>query len=246
MNPGTVLFIVLGLIGLLIYISKALKPSSLENFTVIEESAISNKGKEGLEKLKDSGLNFESLLGAFTTPEVKINSQTSFGSGPLPSVSDFANIKRAQEMPVPMPNPIAPVNMAGDIQPQNLSPVAPTVSPTVTPIVINKAPALPPLTPASLITMPNTPLPVQGSPQIQVEPVVQPKPITISDAQGASFKKSAEPFEEQRDEQRERRNKRYRRHKSKIVYVEKDCPKLPDMSLYIRKDSIPCWGCNLK
>ena len=28
-------------------------------------------------------------------------------------------------------------------------------------------------------------------------------------------------------------------HKSKI-------PKMPDMSKYIRRDKIPCWGCNLK
>ena len=24
------------------------------------------------------------------------------------------------------------------------------------------------------------------------------------------------------------------------------CPTMPDMSMYVRKDSIPCWGCNLK
>jgi len=24
------------------------------------------------------------------------------------------------------------------------------------------------------------------------------------------------------------------------------CPTMPDMSQYVRKDSIPCWGCNLK
>ena len=52
MNPGTIMFIVLGVIGLLIYISKSLKPSSLENFSVIDESQISNKGKEGFDKLK--------------------------------------------------------------------------------------------------------------------------------------------------------------------------------------------------
>ena len=27
---------------------------------------------------------------------------------------------------------------------------------------------------------------------------------------------------------------------------EKNCPKCPDMSKYIRKDKIPCWGCNLE
>ena len=32
----------------------------------------------------------------------------------------------------------------------------------------------------------------------------------------------------------------------KIVYVPRKCPPMPDMSQYIRKDSIPCWGCNLR
>jgi hypothetical protein len=34
--------------------------------------------------------------------------------------------------------------------------------------------------------------------------------------------------------------------KTKIVYVNTKCPPPPDMSQYIRKDSIPCWGCNLR
>jgi len=34
--------------------------------------------------------------------------------------------------------------------------------------------------------------------------------------------------------------------KQKIVYVPRKCPPMPDMSQYIRKDSIPCWGCNLR
>ena len=27
--------------------------------------------------------------------------------------------------------------------------------------------------------------------------------------------------------------------------VDYNCPKMPDMSKYIRKDSIPCWGCSI-
>ena len=26
---------------------------------------------------------------------------------------------------------------------------------------------------------------------------------------------------------------------------QEECPKYPDMSKYIRKDKIPCWGCKL-
>ena len=36
------------------------------------------------------------------------------------------------------------------------------------------------------------------------------------------------------------------RVETKIVYVNTKCPPPPDMSQYIRKDSIPCWGCNLR
>jgi hypothetical protein len=34
-----------------------------------------------------------------------------------------------------------------------------------------------------------------------------------------------------------------------IKYIKEKCPpapKCPDMRDYIRKDSIPCWGCKLK
>jgi hypothetical protein len=43
-----------------------------------------------------------------------------------------------------------------------------------------------------------------------------------------------------------RRQNRNKNVKTKVVYVPQKCPPMPDMSLYIRKDAIPCWGCNLK
>ena len=43
MNPGTTLFIIIGVIGLLLYISKALKPSLYENFTTLGKDDVSNK-----------------------------------------------------------------------------------------------------------------------------------------------------------------------------------------------------------
>jgi len=233
MNPGTVLFIVLGTIGLLIYISKSLKPSSLENFAVIDESQISNKGKEGLEKLKDGTMNLESLFGAFRTPEISVDGPSRFSNISMPSVADFARAKKPQETgllnmnetiskPLPTQPPIS------SQPPENLAPVPATK----TPVIVNKTPALPVMTPASLITMPDN-----GAPLTQSTPA----PITISDVQGTVLKKSAEPFQEERSY----KNKKPKR-KTKIVYMPSQCPKMPDMSQYIRKDSIPCWGCNLK
>ena len=29
------------------------------------------------------------------------------------------------------------------------------------------------------------------------------------------------------------------------AWIKTKCPKLPDMSQYIKKNSIPCWGCNI-
>lgn len=50
--------------------------------------------------------------------------------------------------------------------------------------------------------------------------------LTISDKQGAELQKARmEPFANP---------------------VQKPCPKMPDMSLYVRKDQIPCWGCTLR
>ena len=243
MNPGTIMFIVLGVIGLLIYISKSLKPSSLENFSVIDESQISNKGQEGFDKLKDGNLNFETLLGAFTTPAVNLDGPTRFGSGPLPSVADYARLNKTQTVNLPSPNPVSPPMVStASIQSQTLSPVPPTV----TPVLINKTPALPPMVPASIINMPTQPV-MQIQPTVETNVAAQP--MTISDLQGSSLKKSAEPFEEQRKKQNDIRNdkkRKQRKTKTKIVYVDNECPKLPDMSQYIRKDSIPCWGCNLK
>ena len=60
-------------------------------------------------------------------------------------------------------------------------------------------------------------------------PPIQSQPLTISDKQGAELQKvRTEPFANQ------------------TKPTEKPCPPMPDMSLYVRKDQIPCWGCYLK
>jgi hypothetical protein len=238
MNPGTVLFIVLGLIGLLIYISKALKPSSLENFAVIDESQISNKGKEGLDKLKDGTLNFESLFSAFSTPDVNLDVPSRFSNGTAPSVADFAKLKKPQmdflNMNESLPNPLPVQPSISTLPTENLGRAPQVVTPK--PVIVNKTPALPVLTPASLITMPN---------QVSLE-VAQPQPpMTISDMQGSIYKPAAEPFGDQKKD-KQNKPRTITKTKTKVIYVPNKCPKMPDMSQYIRKDSIPCWGCNLK
>ena len=243
MNPGTVLFIVLGIIGLLIYISKAIKPDTKEHFAVVDEAQISNKGKEGLESLKSGALNFESLLSAFSTPDV--NMERSMNAGSVPSVSDFAKFKKngadSESMlppsmaPPPLP-PMptqAPAPMQTQAPIQTQAPVPMQTQAQVIPLV--NAQTLPVLTPSSIINMPNAPQ--------NAIPNLSPS-ITISDLQGATLPKPTEAFKEQNSRRRRRRSRSRRREK--IVYLPKSCPPMPDMSQYIRKDSIPCWGCNLK
>lgn len=212
MNPGTLLFIVLGIVGLIIYISKAIKTKLKENFTVIDESQISNKGKDGLQSLKDGTLNFESLLGAFSTPDVNLDRSLNTS----PSISDFVKFKaggsKIQEAPVLSPPLKTPATTLNPYEISNKITLPPVLTPS-----------LPVLTPASIINMSND-KPTKASPA-----------ITISDIQGTLIPKSTEPFKEKKQ-----------KPKNTIVYVPRKCPPMPDMSQYIRKDSIPCWGCNLK
>jgi hypothetical protein len=68
------------------------------------------------------------------------------------------------------------------------------------------------------------------------------RPQTISDMQGSTRNNESD------DIQKEFRNALNGKTKKKTVVKrrpEKKCPPMPDMSLYIRKDQIPCWGCNL-
>jgi hypothetical protein len=52
MNPGTTLFIIIGIIGLLLYVSKALKPSMYENFQTLGPEDTSSKAKDLEKSLK--------------------------------------------------------------------------------------------------------------------------------------------------------------------------------------------------
>jgi len=94
--------------------------------------------------------------------------------------------------------------------------------------------------PAPLDPTPNAPI----IPQISVTNNAPSQ--TISDRQGAVLKRT-EAFEakEAIEEALDGRAPRRKRPVRRIIKKQK-CPPMPDMSLYIRKDQIPCWGCVLK
>jgi hypothetical protein len=320
MNPGTTLFIVLGLIGLLLYISKAIQPSKKvdvkENFSVVDEDQISNKGRDALAEFKAQADGFGSLFGAFSTPDINIlsskNSEAAAAGGnnmndmggPTPGMfADMQGNKSANDNllfpTMKLPEPLVPTNnepaafMGNNVNSSTPAPMASlfnnnvpsSLAPTTALPITGHAPAVvpPPSTqPAPSIT--------PGAPAVSppvAAPTPQP-PQTLSDQQGTTLKKSsgpqAEPFdssdlldknetfsdgkkkidrsterhsrnmdeddsEDEREKNRRHRVKSRRQNrnvKTKVVYVPQKCPQMPDMSLYIRKDAIPCWGCNLK
>lgn len=192
MNPGTTLFIVIGIIGLMLYLLKALRVSTKENFTSEMNSLINNS------QIAD----INSLISSFGTPDltttvkpVDINEMnhlsTVVKSEPSPSLSISASVPAATAIPAP----------SDHVQMQ--APIIPNVSNFV------------------------------GESK------------TVSDLQGAAQKEAfeTEQFRNALDPNRLPSKPNKSRRRKRIV---KKCPPMPDMSLYIRKDQIPCWGCVLK
>jgi len=193
MNPGTTLFIVIGVIGLMLYLLKALRVSTKENFTSEMNSLINNN------QIAD----INTLLSTFGTPDlttpvkpVDINTMnhlsTVVKSEPSPSLSISASVPAATAIPAPSDHVQMP------------APIIPNVSNFV------------------------------GESK------------TVSDLQGAAQKEAFETeqgFRDALDPKRMPRQPNKSRRRKRIV---KKCPPMPDMSLYIRKDQIPCWGCVLK
>lgn len=177
MNPGTILLVVLGIIGLVLYAGAAFKKTK-ENFVAINDTELPLNNF--------SAENIQSLLGAFSTPDL------------------VPNRPRA--------------SLASTIEPK-----AP---------VPNAAP-------------PATALPVRRPPP---EPKLEQ--TTESDKQGALIKKpsaaKAKPVEPKKKFFQPAPPIQTPRTITKKVYVPRACPPVPDLSEYVRKDSIPCFGCNLK
>ena len=243
MNPGTTLFIITGVIGLLLYISKSLKPTLYENFTTLGKDDVSNKGANALSDLQNGTTNFEALMNAFSTPD--LNMRPTNKSYQSPQLSDF--IKKPELTPVsidtkPPTNNIpvrAPASILSVQQPENKStPI--TLSDTQGLLLKNNVansnvqPPLPLLPPLPL------PKPLVEQ-QIEPQQILSQQPIIVP--------VNTEPIRSSKKKKSrncQRNSPGYTSVAEKIVYVPRKCPPLPDMSLYIRKDSIPCWGCNLK
>lgn len=199
MNPGTTLFIVIGVIGLMLYILKALRVSVKESFTS-ELSEQLNTGPLG---------DISSLLSTFGTPDLTSNAKTPF----ITQTPDMSKIAMANVV-VPEPSPSLSITA---------SVPAATAIPAPSDHVNTQAPIIPQI-----------PLAVGNS-------------QTLSDLQGVTQKKEAfetqKEFTEALDGRVKRTHKKNSRRGKRIV---KKCPPMPDMTLYIRKDQIPCWGCVLK
>ena len=182
MNPGTTLFIIIGIIGLMLYALQALKISS-------------NSLKEGfsdtlnLNTLNDGDMNALAKALGFPDSDI-INPLTNSNTQAMPNPS------MPNEMPneMPMHNPSMPMH---------------------------------------------NPMPISNG--------TNGRPQTISDFQGIvavenhekEIKKLKKSMINAMDNKVDDNKNKKRKKKNK-------CPPMPDMSLYIRKDQIPCWGCDLK
>jgi hypothetical protein len=189
MNPGTTIFIVVGIIGLMLYALKALK-APLEAFT---------------------GSPFEdanSLSDLFSTPD--ITNENGITSNMINV--DYPNL--LQNLPFRNTEPLP--------QRDFLSETVTNPQVSIMPSPLDYAPTQAPVIP-----------------QLS-NPPVNPSQ-TISDQQGASLQK--ETFEVNKN-LAEALDGPQKRKKNNIKKTR--CPAMPDMSLYIRKDQIPCWGCVLK
>ena len=202
MNPGTTIIIVLGIIGLLLYASKALKATVTENFALVSDDQISTKGSDAMADLKTGALSMQSLFSAFGTPDMLKEPPATMGPpiGGLgmggPSPADFTEFNK--------PTPAIP----------DFKPPPPLVPPTTALPVIGPtgeagglapmaAPAPVPssLIPASLLPPPSPPQPKLESPE-PLNPFNLPS-MTMADKQGEAYKKGisgpSEPFDEGMD-----------------------------------------------
>jgi hypothetical protein len=248
MNPGTTIIILLGIIGLLLYASQALKVKTKEGFALVDEEQISSKSKEAMDDLKQGTLNFQSLLGAFSTPDLNTDPKApTIGLGG-PSISELVASKEKGPTNELMPSIKAP-------EPNPNSPLPPP--PTT---------ALPLSAPASLLTPP-APASTQTLSDSQGITLLKPAPPSAPPAAAApsapsvssiaatagSTKDKIEPMETIASSTtlasdtpvRTPLTRTRTKVRTKVVYVPRKCPTV-DLSQYVRKDAIPCWGCNLK
>jgi hypothetical protein len=225
----------------MLYLLKALRISINEGF--ISETA----GQLDSSPLGD----INSILSSLGTPDLGVNSKLPFTTQtpdiskihlanilspePTPSLSVAASVPSATAIPVPVQSSsLSAAPLAG----------APLALPTAVPTPsLSISAAVPP---AAAIPAPiehaNIPAPV-----IPPVPILEGKSQTLSDLQGA-VQKEAFVTKQEFIEALDGKNKKDKTKKpqSRRKRIVKKCPPMPDMTLYIRKDQIPCWGCVLK
>jgi hypothetical protein len=332
MNPGTVLLIALGVIGLLLYVLQSLKSQTKEHFAVVDEDQISNRAATTMAALNSTGANLNELFGTpdLTTPASAATAVTPVSAGtPLKKADIPTGTCGSSPNAVFNPNEVVPTGPLMFCNPSNpafykeLARIKGTdqTDPAAFKIKLpnGKYPLakLKPGTPAYNEAMikigfvvdtkgdagrvfgglrpgplgfvglnPDNWVVVEKKappPPDTALPVMTPQPTsdgkkgkTISDAQGALLKKpsagNAAPFDKKGGKQaaagkgaagKKAAVKGVAGKKAAVkgpavkgsplskisgnkIYVPNVCPPMPDLSDYIRKDSIPCYGCNLK
>lgn len=262
MNPGTTILILLGIIGLLLYASKALSVSKTEGFSPVDESQISTVGSTALNSLMEGTNGLNVLLSAFGTPDIDgpppiaggpSLSEITTGTQPPPLPPKAADTLAPPVEKVPAPLPPAPEVSAA------LPPPAAALPPLAAEVPIAQ-PAVPSPTPVlSTATLPTTALPVNAPPSVLGAGQSLPSPTT-SDLQGTGLMTATQPIAAPAPmvatplevnmpvNTPPAVNQTLSDVQGTSLMKAKalTCPPMPDMSQYVRKDQIPCWGCNLK
>lgn len=196
MNPGTILIIVVGVIGLALYATYSLKRTVKEHFAVVDEEQLSNKALEAMKNLNTSASSLDSI---FKTPDLSMTA---------PDSSALSDLFKTT-----LP----------DTTQQRASPKSV--------LSISSQQPVPPKTALPVIAPP--PAPIQS-------------PKTISDEQGAELKRPQKSSRVAPSNPKAKTLAPKIIYKTKKVYIKSKCPPQPDLSEYVKKDSIPCYGCNLK
>ena len=232
MNPGTVIIILIGVVTFLLYLSKAFKPTIKEKFQVSGESDIKYRAPSNLNEITKDAKDFNKLISALNTPDFQRNN-------PANKIVQSPQVQQMKQI-----MPITDSNVGS---------------------------SLPANTPASILNKTQLPLsnpakPIEEKSDLSPEAISQPSqilqnnlnlqqpkkimPMTASNIESSLSANLSSILSETQQQDLPKPMKENTTDdsnvKTRIVYVNTKCPPPPDMSQYIRKDSIPCWGCNLR
>ena len=185
MNPGTTLFIIIGIIGLLLYTLKALRPINKEYFT------------SQVQPNEDVLSKYKNLSSIFDTPDLGYGELLNDKSLALLTHNEVkSNNIASPSIPSPsIPNPsISSTSMSSTSIPTPSIPTPSIPTPSI-PIPSSPTPSIPtpsiptPPTPSTPST-PSIPMPSSPSPSIPKPSSPTNIPQTISDEQGSRARRS--------------------------------------------------------